>query len=423
MQNLHSFEIAELLGRYLAGASLTDSEQNTVNTWIAGNNQLWQKLNNSDYLEKRIDSYWSEDNGLLWRDIMNAISGEELKVTLVEDKPRIVKFRTTKLFRYAAAIASITLLSFLGWLYFNQSKSGVDRFSIAENRSVDSLKNTGQPAAYRGHSAALLLANGEIIQLAGIEDNVLTVKDGTLLHSNKNELIYTKGESNDPSLMHTLIIPLGNTYQLRLSDGTNIWLNAGSTLRFPTKFDGGNREVFLSGEAYFDVTHDKEHPFIVKTEKMNVTVLGTSFNVSSYPDDPEQKTTLFKGSVRVNELKGNKVQKEVLLEPGYEAVIKNNSSEIFVKKLKQAGLPEWKDNLFVFDNEGLASIMRRLGREYNVKISYAEGVDTTLHYTGRIEMGEKIYDVLELIELIGKVRFMLDKDELLVLTASRGEKE
>jgi ferric-dicitrate binding protein FerR (iron transport regulator) len=188
-------------------------------------------------------------------------------------------------------------------------------------------------------------------------------------------------------------------------------LNAASSLRYPTRFTGKVRKVFLSGEAYFEVAEDERHPFVVDAGNTNVTVLGTKFNISSYTNDPGQKITLAEGSVLVNEKRNDK-NKGVVLKPGFEAVIRNNENNVRVNKANVEAALAWKNGMFIFDSESLGSLMRKLSRWYNVDVKYDDGVDTLFHFTGRIRRYEDIAGILHLIELTGKVKFSLRQHEI-----------
>ena len=200
---------------------------------------------------------------------------------------------------------------------------------------------------------------------------------------------------------------------VELSDGTKVWLNAASSLRYPTQFNGKERKVYLTGEAYFEVAKDAAHPFMVKADRMDVTVLGTKFNVSSYPDDPIQRTALAEGSVLINDA-GQLAENGdgVMLKPGYEAAIRKNGRRIHVNKVNMEAALAWKNGMFIFDGESLGSMMRKLSRWYNVEVKYDDGVDTLFHFTGRIRRYEDITGILRLIELTGKVGFTLKDHEL-----------
>ncbi len=267
----------------------------------------------------------------------------------------------------------------------------------------------------QGKVAQLILANGKKINLVDNHQEAITEKDGTKVRNDSSVLSYASGPGDlqVEKLYNTLVIPPGGEYRIVLSDGTKVWLNAASSLRYPTQFNGKERKVYLSGEAYFEVAKDAAHPFMVNADKMDITVLGTKFNVSSYPDDPIQKTALAEGSVLINDV-GQSAKKRdgVILKPGYEAVITKNDRAIQVNKVNVEAALAWKNGMFIFDSESLGSLMRKLSRWYNIEVKYDDGVDTLFHFTGRIQRYEEISGILHLIELTGKVGFTFKDNEL-----------
>ncbi len=412
-------EIADLLTKFLKGEILSEIEESKIDTWISEsetNAELWNRLSDADYVQKNIDIFWAEDNDHAWQKLLHHISEEEQEPRY--EPKKVFKIRYRRFNKYAAAVVSFLLIGGVMWLVFGNSFSFKKRAEHHVSQPSLDAANTKSFVlnSERKEGAKLVLGDGRTVYLESQSADAFTEKDGTRLENKANELVYASSETGDQPVFNTLIIPRGSVYQLRLSDGTEISLNSGSTLRYPTQFKGKTRQVFLTGEAYFDVAHDAHHPFIVTADKMDVTVLGTRFNVSSYPEDAQQKTTLFQGAVKISEAVAGK-KKEVLLKPGYEAVLQKNEGEIVVNKIKESGKPGWKENMFVFENETLGNIMKKLSREYNIKVMHMEGVDSSFHFTGRIKMGDNLKDLIDLIELTGKVKFIIKNDELWVTPA------
>ena len=206
--------------------------------------------------------------------------------------------------------------------------------------------------------------------------------------------------------IHTIKIPRGMNKQITLTDGTKVWLNAESTLEYPETFEGKpNREVYLKGEAYFEVTKDAEHPFRVKTDALETLVLGTSFNVRAYSEDDTQ-VTLVKGSVKVSDNRQN----ELCLQPGEHTDEKLNKTQVE----KAEDYHSWAEGIFYFDNTELIEIMRELGRWYNINIVFTnkEIMHDRLHF--QADRKGTLEDVLELLNTMKKVNARIEKDKVIM---------
>ncbi|TKC62507.1 DUF4974 domain-containing protein [Pedobacter hiemivivus] len=255
------------------------------------------------------------------------------------------------------------------------------------------------------NKATLTLADGKTISLSGdktgikIRETKLTYDDGSKVAS--SSLDHAKVQ------MLVAATPIGGTYRLMLPDGTAVWLNAATSLKFPSSFkdlpEGQNRNVELTGEAYFEVAKDKSHPFIVKTRLQEVKVLGTHFNVNSYPDDIDIKTTLLEGSVRVSSF-GKK--DNVLLKPNQQSIVTANSIQI--KTVDPDDVISWKMGEFGFGGEPLRKIMKKIARWYNVDIVYTDQSLGDKIFSGTISKYGSITEVLRLLEATGEVKFKIN---------------
>lgn len=395
------FEIAAMVNAFLEGR-LSGEESDKLSAWIAQNDQnrqTWAQLTDPDYLEKRL-AYWNTpDLNTNWRRIESEIR---------KHRPaQLTAFR--KSFKYAAILLPFLLIGAAAWyLVTNANKSN-------STHALDLAQTHILP---KGKVARLVLGNGQVINLSDSLPDAITEKDGTTLRNKGSILSYSSGDKENAMMIYnTLIIPKGGEYQVTLSDGTKVWLNAASSLRYPTRFKGDERKVFLSGEGYFEVAKDVKHPFIVEAGNTEVKVLGTRFNMSAYTEDAKKRITLAEGSVRVGQ-KGEEEEREngVLLKPGYGAIVKEDY--IQVRKVNVQAALAWKDGMFIFDSESLGSIMKKLSRWYNVEIKYENGVDTLFHFTGRIKKHEELSGILHLIELTGKVKFSVEGNEIDVRSAN-----
>ncbi|MFN0293709.1 FecR family protein [Pedobacter helvus] len=309
-----------------------------------------------------------------------------------------------QIFRWSAAAAIFIVIGSFAFLY----KIGV----IGEKKEIQYLSD----ALPGSNKAVLVLADGRKISLTDINNGAIAKEAGlSITKTSDGQLIYTVAkeaagsESSLRGAFNTIETPKGGMWQVKLPDGSSVWLNAASSLTYPIAFSNGKKRIVeLKGEAYFEVAKDKLHPFVVKTARQEVEVLGTSFNINSYLDEPTVKTTLLEGNVRVT---ADGLPAKVLV-PDEQAVLSNN--EISILKVDAAESIDWKNGYFMFNNEKQESIMKKIARWYNVKIEYANPSAKEVTYYGSISRFEKVSQVLRKFEQTGEVKFEIDKDKITV---------
>jgi ferric-dicitrate binding protein FerR (iron transport regulator) len=209
-------------------------------------------------------------------------------------------------------------------------------------------------------------------------------------------------------LWNIITTPRGGKYQVTLSDGTRVWLNAESSLRFPTAFTGKNRAVTLTGEAYFDVAADKDKPFLVQTGETETLVLGTQFDINSYTDEGAVKTTLLEGAVRMG-----LGSQQALLQPGEQGQFDADKRVIVTRSVNTKAVVAWKDGYYYFDRTPVQSVMRQIARWYDVDVVY-EGAVPKDEIVGKIPRSAYVSEVLHIMELIG-VHFRIEGRTIIVL--------
>lgn len=326
-------------------------------------------------------------------------------------KPKVLYF-----FKVAAAVL---LLIAVGSGYFFLSRN---KKNNVQSKVV--LQQKEEDVAPGGNHAVLTLSNGTTIHLDSAGNGVLSRQASTKIVKISSGLLAFNGrEKNNekPAIgndrrtavqYNTLTTPKGGQYQLILPDGSQVWLNAASSIRFPTTFEGEQREVRISGEAYFEIAQNVAKPFIVKANDLNIEVLGTSFNVNAYADEPAQKTVLIEGAIRVKKGLNSKI-----LRPGQEATTVRNSAHI---RLSGADIEEviaWKNGLFHFEGEDMATIMHKIARWYDIDIVY-EGDIPRGHYSGIISRNINLSQVLEILKLSG-IKFKINNDRLTVINPNK----
>lgn len=253
-----------------------------------------------------------------------------------------------------------------------------------------------------GHSKAIItLADGKRLQ-PDKGSRQICRENGTVLKFDSAQAEYIGKAATDYLVYNTITIPAGGEYQLKLSDGTKVWLNAVSSLRFPVGFSGEKREVYLQGEAYFDVSKDSIHPFIVHTSRGNIRVLGTGFNVRDYPEEQKVVATLVEGRIAYQPV--GQSEHDVLLEPGGQVEDREGSLPV-VRRVDVLLYAGWKDGKYIFENTTLGEIMEVLSRWYDIEVFYKNEEVKNLHFTGDLERYNNIDDFLEFMEIGGNVRF------------------
>jgi ferric-dicitrate binding protein FerR (iron transport regulator) len=264
-------------------------------------------------------------------------------------------------------------------------------------------------------AATLTLADGKTIILDSAS-GAITQQGGATVINMKGQVSYAhaSGKNNEPVVVYnTVTTARGNQYQLILADGSKVWLNSASSLRFPTSFTGDRREVVLDGEGYFEVTKDASKPFHVKTRTQDIEVLGTHFNVNAYNDEDATKTTLLEGKVKVMNQSVIGDQQSAILKPGEQAVLTGNSPFTIDHSPDLEQVMAWKNGWFEFDETDIKVIMRQISRWYDVDIKY-EAKTTNETYGGRISRNLNLSNILKMLESY-KLHFRLEGKNLTVI--------
>lgn len=338
-----------------------------------------------DYLDKlrfQIRSLEDYDHKY-WEPFINRILKEQGSHKKGKQKVSPIHFMRTAWFRYAAAVLIV---------------AGVSLFLVKSNRTGDhdmTFSGTVAPDDILpgSNKAILTLSDGRKIELK--EGAEIFNDGGVNINKNNGELIYNKTNILAYNIMST---PRGGQYRLSLPDGTRVWLNASSSITYPTAFHGRERKVSITGEAYFEVAYDETKPFHVEVNNITVEVLGTRFNINAYPDEQQVTTTLLEGSVKIN---------ASFLQPGQawaNGVIRNADTEQAVA---------WKNGYFNFNRVGLPAVMRQISRWYDVDVVY-EGKIPDLLFLGEIQRELQLSDVLEVLKRT-EVHFKIEGKKIVVM--------
>jgi ferric-dicitrate binding protein FerR (iron transport regulator) len=367
---MNQTEATALLQKYKAG-TCSEEEKAALENW---------------YLQWNNDEHAFEEAELL------TLKKEMWHV--MPSKPSVPK--TLHLWTKIAVAAAVVIAVSTGiWFYTVQQREHGIRKELLAN-DIAPGKNT----------ATLTLANGKTITLSDAKNGV--VIDGRKLAYNDGTAVTAVSPKIDSTIMLTAATPRGGTYQVILPDGSKVWLNAASSLKFPSDFNKyTTRKVRLTGEAYFEITKDKTRPFIVATDKQDVEVLGTHFNVNCYVDEPIAKTTLLEGSVKISAY--NAVE---ILKPGEQASLKGN--KINVESVDTEAAVAWKNGNFVFDDEDLESIMRKIARWYDMEVYYQDKPQKPSSL-GILSRSKNLSALLKVLASSGQVHFKVEGRRIIVM--------
>ncbi len=313
-----------------------------------------------------------------------------------------------ELFRWVGYAASVLIIASAGLLFYMRD-SGEQADQLLTQEKIN-------PGEFK---AELILPDGKSVLLAAKEKFVDKSESVIVQNDETNGLVYSRNESEisvPEKVYHTLKVPLGGYYPLLLSDGTKVWLNAGSELKYPVEFSGDVRDVYLHGEAYFEVKKDKI-PFVVNLEDSRIEVLGTSFNVNAYKGDDNIFATLKSGSIAFY---SDKVKGRTLIKPGQQLKMDAGSGQTSVREVDASVYTSWTEGVFNFNDMSLDEIMKIVARWYQVDVVFENERIRHDQYFGKMPMYSDIEDVLRKIELSGNVKYKLEGKMLTISESKNG---
>ncbi|WP_449437476.1 FecR family protein [Pedobacter steynii] len=366
-------DIQAILDKVSSGDG-TVEEQQIAKYWL---HQL-QQDEDSDLSEMDLDTLSSE----MWYEIQHRREPE---------RPR------RRLLWSAVAAAACLILAFSSVMYFYNN-------GTSDNNKAAQVVSQDIPAG--GNKAYLTLANGKKISLTDVSSGTIATQAGIQITKISNgQLVYTIANQKaigQNDYYNRIETPRGGQYQLNLPDGTKVWLNSASSLKYLVNFSSKKeRIVELTGEAYFEVAKDKNHPFLVRSAGQEVKVLGTHFNVNAYDDENAVKTTLLEGSIKVNN--------DVVLIPGEQSVFAGG--KLNVKTVNAGDAIDWKNGEFVFNKDPLTDILRKVSRWYNVDVIYIRDLGSGLDvptFSGSVSRFENVSVILRMLEETSNVRFAIE---------------
>lgn len=295
--------------------------------------------------------------------------------------------------------AAVVVLAAAGWWMLREKP--------AAEKGVLAFARQQQPVADTSTETRLVLGNNRQVTLSGASASLTYGQNGTRVMVNEAEQ-YEQGVGGGIQY-NTLIVPYGRRAKISLEDGTEVWLNAGSRMVYPVAFNGKSREVFLEGEAYFDVAQHADQPFFVFTNELKTSVLGTAFNISAYADDAEQTVVLVQGSVKVN---ANAGDAEQLLTPGYKAGYSVSGRSISKEHVNVLAYTAWKDGRLMFTRAPLQDILKKLSRYFNILITTETSSQST--FSGDLDLADDISTVLDAVSVSTGLKYERTTDGIIL---------
>ena len=370
--------ICQLIAKQL-WEGLSDHEKQELQEWIQAspdNSTLYDEL----VRRERVRQYIEKRESIDVRKYM-AVCERELGLG---GKRRMIHW----LWGYAAAIFVLCVVGIGIWM---NEREEVDVTEIAQT--------TIEPGKAK---ALLILGDGREIELSNRNVNKALEESGIVIVNDSSRIEYRRNTGGgDKEVMNKIIVPTGGEYNLILSDGTWVYLNAESVITYPQKFVGEKREVTLEGEAYFQVTASKEHPFIVKTKDMDVLVTGTEFNVKAYPDELNVQTTLLRGKVAV--FAGIDKKEKIEIEPNQQAEWSRENVKLQVREVDPDLFVAWKNGQFLFRQDRLEDIMKTLARWYDMEVFYLDESIKNMAFAGKLDRSEDITPILNVLRATDKL--------------------
>ncbi|WP_276482577.1 FecR family protein [Paraflavitalea pollutisoli] len=394
--DIHHERFNELVDRYLAKAC-TREEFAELFAYIR--NPAYDAILQQRMQEQQLATPETPQPQVDWEAIYS-------KITQQTQAPR-TPVRRLPIRRVAAAAAILLIAAAGGWWWINQSQTP----ATPATQPVAQVQPVAHDIAPGTDKATLHLADGSTIEIDQNGRGTLATQGNTVVNQQGGQLSYETAKATDPTaapLINTLRVPAGGKFMLMLPDSSKVWLNANSSLTYATAFTGPQREVTLSGEAYFEIARDKAHPFIVKSDRSAVKVLGTHFNVSAYADDQLHAVTLCEGAVQLTV-----GDRSSVLKPGEQASFRQQEDKIAIRSIDVEEAIDWKNGYFHFDNAGIEQVMNKIRRWYNIEVVY-EGAKPSVKFTGMIARHEKLSRLLDLLRTTGGAQFEISNNQVIV---------
>lgn len=398
--------IASLIIKQHRG-ELTVAESIELEQWAnenAANRELLQQLTNDELLRQELIAFYEAEASkeTIWKKIDDATT--ETTPVVPVYTPRLNKYRYL-----AAAVAVGAVLTTVVY-FWSQNKTTPSNTTTVAKAAVNDV----MPG---GNKATLKLSDGKIIVLDNAQNGLLAHQGAVQIEKQEGALMYDQTSLKEAPAINTLATPAGGQFQLKLPDGTRVWLNASSSITYPTAFTGNERRVMISGEGYFEVAKDASKPFKVSIQKGNnnqpteVEVLGTHFNINAYDDEALVKTSLLEGKVKIVSDYFNGKQ-SAILKPGQQAQVEVEGKMKVKENTSMEEVVAWKNGEFLFQSADIGTLMRQVARWYDIEVKYPNGMPKD-KFSGKIGRNVNLSQLMEILKY-SEVKFEL-KDRTLIV--------
>ena len=379
------FQLARIIAASLKG-NANDEEQRTLREWLSvstRNKKIYDEFKDGKRLEQKI----VESQQINWKNDYQHF---------ITKRQRARKNRRMKTIIRYAAILTLPIVA-----------AGIFLLQKNDQQAIVSISEVIKPGE---HKAVLITGGGERITLSDSTLSPIQEQNGMIVNVTNNKVSYILPEDSlctqGSPIFNTLQIPRGGEYFLTLADGTEVWLNAETEIRYPVQFTGDKRVVYLDGEAYFTVAPDKNKPFTVVSTHASVSVLGTQFNFRAYPDERDVQTTLVSGSVI---MQSEKYKQQIKLVPGEQGVLEKNSAKLMKQEVNTYLYTAWKDGRFAFRDARLEDLFNILARWYDLSVFYQSPEAKDLRFTGDLNNTDDFKSILKIIEQNERVIFTVNQ--------------
>lgn len=375
--------LKEVIKRVLNDEPLDSEELQELVSWLSSNKGM------EDFYEALQENEGERpvDGDLDYDVLLKRLHGK-----IDRKQERSMKGRIRRYLWLTTSAAAVIVVGLLGWMCWME---------------VETEPVTGITPST--HKAILTLANGRDVLLDRKQSEEI-IQEGTVIQVQDNQIVYNHDSLQAIDSYNQLAVQRGGEYSITLADGTVVWMNSDSKLKYPMQFTGHQRRVFLVGEAYFEVAPDPEKPFVVVTNCQEIEVLGTKFNICAYPDEMTV-TTLVEGSVN---LSNSVTLEECRLVPGEQAVIDPATNEMTVSQVNAGDIIAWTQGMFVFNDNTLEQVMQKLERWYDLPVNYIDPTVKEITFKGNLPRYSDLKTVLNMIEKVSPVRFKIDRQQVIV---------
>ena len=379
------FQLARIIAASLKG-NANDEEQRTLREWLSvstRNKKIYDEFKDGKRLEQKI----VESQQINWKNDYQHF---------ITKRQRTRKNRRMKTIIRYAAILTLPIVA-----------AGIFLLQKNDRQTIVSISEVIKPGE---HKAVLITGGGERITLSDSTLSPIQEQNGMIVNVTNNKVSYILPEDSlctqGSPIFNTLQIPRGGEYFLTLADGTEVWLNAETEIRYPVQFTGDKRVVYRVGEAYFTVAPDKNKPFTVVSTHASVSVLGTQFNFRAYPDERDVQTTLVSGSVI---MQSEKYKQQIKLVPGEQGVLEKNSAKLMKQEVNTYLYTAWKDGRFAFRDARLEDLFNILARWYDLSVFYQSPEAKDIRFTGDLNKTDDFKSILKIIEQNERVIFTVNQ--------------